>query len=367
MAYLRKAPLVALAIALAAASLPAQSARSGALGQGIELFNGGMYDKAIPVFRAIVADPAAEPSRAAALLYLAKSAMAAGELEEAEKSLEHFISRYPQAPDLPEAQYQKGRLLYMQGRYESAVQSLGGFVAAYPKSPFISNGYFWVGESLYAMGRLDDALQVYRKVVRDYPSSFKAEAAQYRASLIELGRRETELTKLLKWSHEEYLRNIAEFQRREAAYDQAIEAYQKRLAATSTGQYGQYERTIAELRDELARKSAEADALAAQLAEGAVGAIVAAPSRGVRACPGSRRLGGRAGGARADEGDAGPEGAGPRAEGRIPVAPPVGAHPRAGRRREMSSTTRRIAAVASPAAVRRVSPGASTSPRAGCG
>jgi TolA-binding protein len=191
MAHLRKAPLVALVVALAAASLPAQSSRSAALGQGIELFNRGMYAKAIPVLRAVVADSSAEAVRPAALLYLAKSAMAVGELDEAEKSLEHFISRYPQATEIQEAQYQKGRLLYMQGQYESALQFLRGFVVSFPKSPFISNAFFWVGESLYAMGRLDDALQVYQKVVRDYPTSFKAEAAQYGASLIELGRRET--------------------------------------------------------------------------------------------------------------------------------------------------------------------------------
>ncbi len=98
------------------------------------------------------------------------------------------------------------------------------------------NAYFWVGESLYALGKLDQALSVFRKVLRDYPASFKAEAAQYRVSLIELGRKEAELAKLLKWSHENSLKTIEEFQRRERAYEQAIETYQKRLAASSTGQ-----------------------------------------------------------------------------------------------------------------------------------
>lgn len=276
MAHLRYALLAALAAALAAAPLSAQSPRG--MNQGIELFNAGAYDKALPVFRALAADPAAEAARPSALLYLAKTAMSVGELDEAAASLEAGLSRYPKAPEAQEALYQKGRLLYMQGQYEQAVQGLRSFIATWPKSAFISNAYFWVAESLYALGRLDDALPVYQKVVREFPTSFKAEAAQYRGSLIELGRREVELSRLLKWSHEEYLRNVAEFQRREAAYGQAIEAYQKRLAATSSGQYGQYERTIAELRDELARKSAEADALAATLAQGGASAAVAAPA-----------------------------------------------------------------------------------------
>jgi outer membrane protein assembly factor BamD (BamD/ComL family) len=237
------------------------------------------------VLRVVAVDPAAEASRPSALLYLAKAAMSVGELSEAEMSLEACISRYPKAPEQQEAQYQKVRLLYMQGQYESSVQFLRSFVAAWPKSAFVSNAYFWAGESLYALGRLDEALLVYQKVVRDYPSSFKAEAAQYRVSLIELGRREAELTKLLKWSHEEYLRNIAEYQRREAAYGQAIEAYQKRLAASSSGQYGQYERTIAELREELVRKSAEADALAASLAQGAASAAAVVPAEAAPATP----------------------------------------------------------------------------------
>jgi len=42
--------------------------------------------------------------------------------------------------------------------------------------------------------------------------------------------RENELLTLLKWSHEESLRVIEEFQRREKAYEQALSVYQRRLS-----------------------------------------------------------------------------------------------------------------------------------------
>ncbi len=238
MAHLRKAPFVAIAVALAlaAAALPAQSAAGETtLADGIELFKKGLYERSIPVFNAVILDPAAEASKPEAYFLLAKAHMAVGTLDEAERALEMYIASYPQAPDYQEALYQKGRLLYLQEQLEPAVQVLQGFLSAYPKSAFVPNAYFWVGESLYALGKLDQALTVFRKVVRDYPASFKAEAAQYRASLIELGRKEAELAKLLKWSHENSLRTIEEFQRREQAYEQAIETYQKRLAASSAG------------------------------------------------------------------------------------------------------------------------------------
>jgi TolA-binding protein len=239
MAHLRKAPFVAIAVALAlaAAALPAQSAPGETtLADGIELFRKGLYERSIPVFDAVILDPAAEASKPEAYFLLAKSHMAVGNLDDAERALEQYIASYQKAPDYPEALYQKGRLLYMQEQLEPAVQVLQGFLSAYPKSAFVPNAYFWVGESLYALGKLDQALSVFRKVLRDYPASFKAEAAQYRVSLIELGRKEAELAKLLKWSHENSLKTIEEFQRRERAYEQAIETYQKRLAASSTGQ-----------------------------------------------------------------------------------------------------------------------------------
>jgi hypothetical protein len=41
---------------------------------------------------------------------------------------------------------------------------------------------------------------------------------------------EIELLALLRWSHEESLKTMEEYQRRERTYDQALTAYQKRIA-----------------------------------------------------------------------------------------------------------------------------------------
>jgi tetratricopeptide (TPR) repeat protein len=128
----------------------------------------------------------------------------------------------------------------------------------------VSSGWFWVGESLYSLGKLDDAMTVYQKVIRDFPSSVKVEAAQYKVSLIQLRRKEIELARLLKWSHEDFLKATEEFQHREKSYEQAIEAYQKRLAAASVSAEDQ--KTIADLRQQLADKTEEANQLAAQVA-----------------------------------------------------------------------------------------------------
>ncbi len=191
--------------------------------------------------------------------------MAIGKLDDAEHNLEFYLATYPGAADYEEALYQKGRLLYMQEEFENAIQAVQAFIAAYPKSSFVPSAWFWAGESMYGLGRLDEALAVYQKIVLDYPTSAKVEAAQYKVSLIQLQRREVELTKLLKWSHEELLRSDEEYQSREKAYVQAIEVYQQRLSATGSAEDRKF---IADLQQQLAKKTDEAARLAAQLKTG---------------------------------------------------------------------------------------------------
>jgi TolA-binding protein len=267
MAYPRKAfvPLLALLMSLTAPLLHGQSSNpSRDMQEGLDFFRDGQYARAIPLFQNVLASPSADAQKPVAYLLLAKSFMATGKLGEAERNLEYYLANYPATTDYAEALYQKGRLLFMQEDFESALQVFQGFLSNYPSSTFASSGWFWVAESLYSLGKLDDALTVYQKVIRDFPSSVKVEASQYKISLIQLRRKEIELTRLLKWSHEDFLKTTEEFQNREKSYLQAIEAYQKRLAAGSSS--AEEQRTIADLRQQLADKTTEANQLAAQVA-----------------------------------------------------------------------------------------------------
>jgi TolA-binding protein len=256
-------PVALLALSLFSAQASAQTPGSvGDLKDGIDQFRNGQYDRAILLFRNVITDPKAGPEKASAYFLIAKSYMATGKLDDAEHNLEYYLTTYPGSPDFEEASYQKGRLLFMQDEFDSAVQVLQAFIRAYPKSTFVSSAWFWVGESLYGLGQLDDALAAYQKIVTDFPTSVKLEAAQYKVSLIQLSKREVELSKLLKWSHEDFLKSVEEYQNREKAYVQAIEAYQKRLAGVNPDED---RRIIADLQQQLAKKTDEAAKLAAEL------------------------------------------------------------------------------------------------------
>jgi len=247
------------------------------LNEAIQLFRDGEYEKAIPVLRGVIADPAATAQRPDAVLLMAKSEMAIGKLDEAGKNLEYYLSVYPAGPDYAEALYQKGRLLFLQEQFEESIQVLQSFLSKYPSSPLASSAWFWVGENLYSLGRVDVAEKVYQRILTDFPTSVKVEAARYKISLIQLQKKEIELERLLTWSHEDFLKTLEEYRQREKTYEQAIDAYQKKLIG---GTAEQVQKTVADLRAELAQKTAEAQELSAKLSQlQAAPAPAAAPAQ----------------------------------------------------------------------------------------
>jgi TolA-binding protein len=256
---------VALGVALLAAACAAAWAEQALsrLEEATGSFGRGDYSHAVMLLREIVLDPADSNEKAGAYFWLAKSYLALDNLQDGERSLEYFLSNYPNDPHYPEAFYEKGRLLFRQGDHENAIQVLQAFLERYPDSEFIPNAYFWVGEALYSLGQLDDALLAFKKVVDSYPTSFKVEAARYRIALIEFKKRENELLKLLKWSHEESLKTIEGFQRRETAYEQALAAYQRKLA---TYEQADLQKAVNDLKAALTGRESDLAATSAKLA-----------------------------------------------------------------------------------------------------
>ena len=208
-----------------------------ALNDGLEAFRRSEFSVAMDHFQTAILDAVDLDTEATAYFWLAKSAMARGRLEEAEKNLEYYLQNFLDHRFIPEARYQQGRLLFLQDDFESAIQLLERFIETHPDSPFVANAVYWSGEALFNLGRLEEARRLFQRVLRDFSTSFRVEAARYRISVIELTFREQELLQLLRWSHEEYLRAVDEFQRREAAYQDALNSYRLRLQDAADGDF----------------------------------------------------------------------------------------------------------------------------------
>jgi TolA-binding protein len=205
------------------------------LEKGINLYGEGKWREAIIELRHAEALSSAADQRSEALYWIGLTELAAGEYEAALQDMEGLEKFNPRFASLGELAYHKGRVLYYLGRFEEAILLLKSYndaIGADEKNGASrgSAALYWIGECLYSMGFLQEASEVFLLVTEKYPQSAKFEAASYRIALIRQKKIEIELLGLLKWSHEESLRTMEEYQRREHSYDQALIAYQKRIA-----------------------------------------------------------------------------------------------------------------------------------------
>jgi TolA-binding protein len=262
---------IALLLFGLAAAVPGQSSNSedgtSILKDGIEAFQDAQYEQALVTFRELLVDGDYQAVRGDARFWIAKSAMALGRLEEAQKQLEHFLMNHPENSNYPEGRYQKGRLFYLQGKYQKAVQAFSRFVEEFPDSAFVANAYYWSGESLFELGQLERAGEMFRTVVRDYPQSYRVEAAEYRLSVLDLHTREQELLKLLQWSHERYLRAVSDFETRKQTFEEALQSYRDRLARLSDEDFRSEIERLRSRVDELERQLSQARRAAQQAEE----------------------------------------------------------------------------------------------------
>jgi TolA-binding protein len=269
----RKAFLAALLLAalcgLVSPPLPADTGgnagTSGPLSAarpGIDLYGQGKWEEAARALRPLAGPDSAPALRGEALFWLGLSELALGDYTGALRDMEDLEKLDPENRRIPELGYHKGRVLFFLGNYDEAIVLLKTYADSIPGTPGTltaqdsarkSSALYWVGECLYSMGLLDRAGELFLLVTESYPQSAKYEAASYRLALINQKKVETELLGLLKWSHEESLKTMEEYERRERSYDQALIAYQKRIAdMLKDTRLADLERSNAQYREQLA-------------------------------------------------------------------------------------------------------------------
>lgn len=231
---------------------------------GLNNFTNGNYSPALGNFREIILNHNYETLHGTAYYWIARCYMAQNLLDKSEDNLDFFITNFSENKLFPDAFYQKGRILFKKGDYDSAIQIFYKFIESYSNHPFVSNSYFWIAESLFYLGHIEKAEIIYSLIIREYPNSYKFETSKYKLSLITLKYRENELLKLLKISHEEYLKALEDFQLREKTYEQTISSYQRKLySATSDDQKA----IVSEMTKELSQKDNLLSSLNKQIEE----------------------------------------------------------------------------------------------------
>jgi TolA-binding protein len=245
------------------------------LQRGLEFYQQSRWREAAAEFRRAQDEAVDIELKAEALYWISLSEISAKDYGGAVRDMDQLELIAPESRRLREVPYHKGRALYYLGRYEEALMLLklyadqmGGMPPAGSETAARkSAALYWIGECLYAMGQLDYARDIFTTVTQDYPRSAKFEASSYRLALIHQKKIEEELLNLLKWSHEESLKAIEEYQRRERSYDQALIAYQRRIAdLLKDSQMGDLDSSNTQYRRQLMEAEARIQALETELA-----------------------------------------------------------------------------------------------------
>lgn len=222
----RKLFFVMVLFASAIGFVPAQgrpTSQEELIKTGVSFYSEGKFTEAAGIFQ--IAAPSAE-----ALYWLSLSELSLGNFEKSLSCLDRLEKADNSGIWSEEVNYHRGRCYYYLGRHEQAINCLTAFSGKLPDSdPRKPSAYYWQGESLLALGKLDSAATAFSNVVENYPGSSKYEAAYYRLNIINQKRIEAELLAILKWSHEESLKTMEEYQSREKNYEAAIASYQRRI------------------------------------------------------------------------------------------------------------------------------------------
>jgi tetratricopeptide (TPR) repeat protein len=226
---------IVLAFALPLAAQTQARDQISRLQNGINLYGRGLWAEAVIELRRYQAEAPGAAQRAEALYWIALSEMGAGEYEAAVRDMTELERAAQGNPRYAEIPYHRGRAYYYLGRYDEALVILKAYADSLTfetteDEARMPASLYWMGECLYSLGQLDAAQNVFMTIMNEYPYSVKYEAASYRVALISQKKIEVELLSILKWTHEESLKTVEEYQRRERSYDQAIIAYQKRIA-----------------------------------------------------------------------------------------------------------------------------------------
>jgi tetratricopeptide (TPR) repeat protein len=163
-----------------------------------------------------------------ALYWVALTELAASDYGSALRDMDELEKGAPGSSRITDIVYHRARAYYYLGYYDEAILLFKQYAdqAGPGGESRKAAALYWIGECLYSMGQLDRAGDVFGMVIKEYPNSLKYEAASYRMDLIKQKKIEAELLDLLQWTHEESLRTVEEYQRRE-------NAYQKRLTELS--------------------------------------------------------------------------------------------------------------------------------------
>ena len=130
----------------------------------------------VPEAQASAAEPAGEQPAYDQAFGLLK----AGKYDQAIKSFDGFVKKYPASPNVPNAQYWSGEARYVQGDLKGAMSQFELVVKGAPAHPKVPDALLKIGYLFYDQKNFSKARETLSKVKDQFPGSQAANLAEQR-------------------------------------------------------------------------------------------------------------------------------------------------------------------------------------------
>jgi len=180
--------LFAVVISLSPTDVLAQDPNPAATDQygvAVRLQNTGAYDLAAEQWTKFITDFATDARVDRANHYRGICYLKSNKLDDALKSFQTVVTKYPKSKVLEQASLYLGVTQYSLGQsgkaemYDAAAATFGKMITDYPTGKYLAQAIFYRGECLYARDKKEEAAKMYGQLVEKFPESNLAGNALY--------------------------------------------------------------------------------------------------------------------------------------------------------------------------------------------
>jgi tol-pal system protein YbgF len=125
-------------------------------------------------------DPSAPPGEADGIYTTGMQLLSDGSVEAARAAFQEIVTRYPNDPRAPEAQYQVGETYYQQEEYERAIEEFEKVESQWPRAPRAPDALLRAGIIAQEQNQTSAARRFFQRVTQQFPNTDAAREASRR-------------------------------------------------------------------------------------------------------------------------------------------------------------------------------------------
>ena len=137
------------------------------LRRAVSYYNLKQYDKTVADYSTLIQRFPAHPASKEALPLLQESLNLTGRSDEYDRYLNIVVRANPDSKDFENLEYEAAKNYYFNQQYDKAITSMNSFLGKYPQSPNVLEGRYYLAESHYRLKQFDLAIPIYNELINN--------------------------------------------------------------------------------------------------------------------------------------------------------------------------------------------------------